>query len=146
MRIRKGSYEIIRDSLFRSCLTHAAHAVYHSAMNLTKLKDKALRAALPLLAGSAVGRLAIDKGIDLLSHQIGIPIAGDYDKAAETWLITIGETGAPMQARFHLTNDALSSLLEELVPDLVHERPVSRDRILALLKRYLTAGYQDEKC
>ena len=108
-------------------------------VKFNNLKDKALRAALPLLAGSAVGRMVIDKGIDLVAKKTGLPMEGEYHKDAETWLIRVGQPGAAMQATLHLTNDALSSLLEEIVPDLVQERPIPRERILALLQKYLCA-------
>ena len=49
-----------------------------------KLKDKALRAALPLLAGSAIGRMVIDKGISTVAKKTGLPIKGEYDKKSET--------------------------------------------------------------
>lgn len=44
-----------------------------------------------------------------------------------------------MQALVNITNDALSALLEELVPDLVNERPIPRERVLELLQKYLCA-------
>ncbi|MBQ4635636.1 MAG: hypothetical protein IJB64_04295 [Akkermansia sp.] len=49
-----------------------------------KLKDKALRAALPLLAGSAVGRMVIDKGLAIVAKKVGVPVKGDYCKETET--------------------------------------------------------------
>ena len=104
-----------------------------------KLKDKALRAALPLLAGSAVGRMVIDKGLAIVGQKAGVPIKGDYCKETETWLISVGEPAAPVQAVVNITNDALSALLEELVPDLVNERPIPRERVLELLQKYLCA-------
>lgn len=104
-----------------------------------KLKDKALRAALPLLAGSAVGRMVIDKGLAIVGKKAGVPIKGDYRKETETWLISVGEPAAPVQAVVNITNDALSALLEELVPDLVNERPIPRERVPELLQKYLCA-------
>lgn len=41
-----------------------------------KLKDKALRAALPLLAGSAVGRMVIDKGLAIVGKRLVCPLRG----------------------------------------------------------------------
>lgn len=104
-----------------------------------KLKDKALRAALPLLAGSAVGRMVIDKGLAIVGKKAGVPIKGDYCKETETWLISVGEPAAPVQAVVNITNDALSALLEELVPDLVNERTIPRERVLELLQKYFCA-------
>lgn len=102
-----------------------------------RLKDKALRAALPLLAGSAVGRMVINKGIATISKKTGLPIKNEYDKKTETWLVTVGDPSAPVQAHLHLTNDALSSLLEEIVPDLVQNNPIPKERIFELLRHYL---------
>lgn len=109
------------------------------AVMFEKLKDKALRAALPLLAGSAVGRMVIDKGLAIVAKKVGVPVKGDYCKETETWRISVGEPGAPVQALVNITNDALSALLEELVPDLVNERPIPRERVLELLQKYLCA-------
>lgn len=54
------------------------------AVMFEKLKDKALRAALPLLAGSAVGRMVIDKGLAIVAKKVGVPVKGDYCKETET--------------------------------------------------------------
>ena len=109
-----------------------------------KLKDKALRAALPLLAGSAIGRMVIDKGISNVAKKTGLPIKGEYDKKSETWLINVGAAAAPVHAQLHLTNDALSAILEDIVPDLVANKPLPRERILSLLQQYLCAPQDSE--
>ena len=109
-------------------------------MNIRDLKDKALRTALPLLATSMVGRMLVDRGLAMAAQQLGLPICGDYVKEKELWLIRIGEPGAPLRGEFEVSNDSLSALLEELVPDLVQERPISRERVLDLLRQHMTAG------
>lgn len=51
----------------------------------------------------------------------------------------MGEPAAPVQAVVNITNDALSALLEELVPDLVNECPIPRERVHELLQKYFCA-------
>lgn len=109
-------------------------------MDIQSIKDKALRAALPLLATSSVGRLFVDKGIEMVGKQMNLPIKGEYMKEHERWLITVGEQGAAAQAVLNISNDALASLLEELGPDLVSDREIPREKILLLLQKYLLAG------
>lgn len=104
---------------------------------LKRIRDKALRTALPLLATSAVGRALIDKGIALLAARTELPIQGEYMQEKETWLITVGEQGAPMQATVHVNNDTLTDIIEELVPDLVDDRKISEEKIMELLRRHL---------
>ena len=109
-------------------------------MDIKSIKDKALRAALPLLATSGVGRLFIDKGIEMVAKKLDLPIKGDYMKETERWLITVGEQGAAAQAVLNISNDALAAILEEIGPDIVSGREVSREKVLALLQKYLCAA------
>lgn len=104
---------------------------------LNKLKDKALRAALPLLATSMVGRLAINKGLELLAEKTGLPITGEYCPQKEYWHITAGNPGAPMQAVLHVSNDSLSALIEELTPYLLNKQEIPADKILDLIRPHL---------
>ncbi len=111
---------------------------------LNKLRDKALRAALPLLATSAVGRMAINKGIELLSERTKFPITGEYLSEKECWLISIGESGAPMQAVLHVNNDSLSVLIEELTPYLLNKQEIPPEKILDLLRPHLYRSARSE--
>ena len=120
-------------TLLRSC---------HNVNMLKQMRDKALRAALPLLATSMVGRALIDKGIALLAARTELPIKGEYMPEKETWLITVGEPGAPMQAVVHVNNDTLTDIIEELVPDLVDDRKISEEKIMSLLRRHLRRSAQ----
>ena len=104
---------------------------------LNRLRDKALRAALPLLATSAVGRLAINKGLELLAERTGLPITGEYRAEQESWCIHIGEPGAPMQAELQVSNDSLADIIEELTPYLLNKQELSASQILAMLRPHL---------
>lgn len=108
-------------------------------MNLTGLRDKALRAALPLLSSSMAGRMLIRKALKLAAEKTGLPISGEYEEERETWKIVVGEDSAPMQVTLHATTDALSSAIETLLPDILAGRKIPQETILALLRDNMCA-------
>lgn len=108
-------------------------------MNLTGLRDKALRAALPLLSSSMAGRMLIRKALQLAAEKTGLPISGEYEEERETWRIVVGAESAPMQVTLHATTDALSSAIETLLPDILAGRKIQQETILALLRGNMRA-------
>ncbi len=73
----------------------------------------------------------------MMAERLGLPIVGEYIPERETWLVTIGEQGAPVLAVLNMTNDALAGLLEELVPYVLNKQEIPREKIFELLSRYL---------
>ena len=104
---------------------------------LRNIRDKALHAALPLLFSSAVGRLAVNKALDIARQRTGLPIAAEYREAEAVWLITVGEPQADMQVSIRANADALASLAEELLPDVLEGRRIPPEKILELLRRHM---------
>lgn len=84
-----------------------------------------------------IGRLAINKGLELLAGKNALPITGEYCPGNECWHITVGEPGAPMQAGLHVSNDSLSALIEELTPYLLNKQEIPADKILDLIRPHL---------
>lgn len=108
-------------------------------MVFDKLKDKALRAALPLLSTSRIGRMVVDKGIDIVSRKTGLPMQAIYDREDERWTLELGKPEAPMSVTLRMTSDCFADILEQIVPDVLQNRPISRERIMSLLQQYLVA-------
>ena len=108
-------------------------------MKLAGLRDKALRAALPLLSSSMAGRMLIRKALQLAAEKTGLPISGEYEEERETWKIVVGEESAPMQVTLHATTDALSSAVETLLPDILAGRKIPQETILTLLRGNMCA-------
>ncbi len=73
----------------------------------------------------------------MISERLDLPIVGEYMSERETWLVTVGEQGAPVQAVLNLSNDALAGLLEELSPYVLNKQEIPREKIFELLSRYL---------
>lgn len=104
---------------------------------LSGLKDKALRAALPLISGSAIGNLAIRKALEVLQARTGIPMQATYIPERERWQVTLGEKNAPMGVTVLVTNDVLCSLIEQLLPDVLNQRKIPLSRVIELLQPHL---------
>ena len=104
---------------------------------LRNIRDKALHAALPLLFSSAVGRLAVHKALDIARQRTGLPIAAEYREEEAIWYITVGEPQADMQVSIRAGADALASLAEELLPDVLEGRKIPPEKILELLRRHM---------
>lgn len=101
---------------------------------LSSLRDKALRAALPLLSTSAAGRLAVRAGLELAQKRTGLPIKAEYDESGAIWHVTLGEAGAAMVVTLRASTDALGSVIEELLPDLLAGRKIPTEKVLELLQ------------
>lgn len=104
---------------------------------LSKIRDKALQAALPLLSTSAVGRLAVRKALEIVQQRTGIPIAAEYRDSESLWYVTLGEPGADINVSIQANTEALAALAEDLVPDLLEHRKIPPQKILNLLLRHM---------